>query len=243
MYTTCIIWLAFVPIYFGTGNSYEIQITTLCISISLSASVALVCLYSPKVYILVFQPDKNIRKLTMNSTVYRKSATCAASGSATGASSNPAVGGPAPSAVSEAAVALTADCGDGTAAATVNVCGGEVVAVDCSGNGGGVVSGGIAIGSRSAARLAARGAVSPPPTPALTCLQSSLNHGDAAAGTNQGLVLHHLPNEQLPMQTLPVHHQLCNEQLVLEPIPGPSGLGRICTCSNRYNDDHECGKC
>ncbi|XP_032588820.1 metabotropic glutamate receptor isoform X2 [Drosophila mojavensis] len=25
MYTTCIIWLAFVPIYFGTGNSYEIQ--------------------------------------------------------------------------------------------------------------------------------------------------------------------------------------------------------------------------
>ncbi|KAH8255081.1 hypothetical protein KR038_010514, partial [Drosophila bunnanda] len=74
MYTTCIIWLAFVPIYFGTGNSYEIQITTLCISISLSASVALVCLYSPKVYILVFHPDKNVRKLTMNSTVYRRSA-------------------------------------------------------------------------------------------------------------------------------------------------------------------------
>ncbi|XP_022217275.2 metabotropic glutamate receptor [Drosophila obscura] len=80
MYTTCIIWLAFVPIYFGTGNSYEIQITTLCISISLSASVALVCLYSPKVYILVFHPDKNVRKLTMNSTVYRRSATAGAQG-------------------------------------------------------------------------------------------------------------------------------------------------------------------
>ena len=24
MYTTCIIWLAFVPIYFGTGNSFEV---------------------------------------------------------------------------------------------------------------------------------------------------------------------------------------------------------------------------
>lgn len=24
MYTTCIIWLAFIPIYFGTGNSYEV---------------------------------------------------------------------------------------------------------------------------------------------------------------------------------------------------------------------------
>lgn len=26
MYTTCIIWLAFIPIYFGTGNSYEVSI-------------------------------------------------------------------------------------------------------------------------------------------------------------------------------------------------------------------------
>lgn len=26
MYTTCIIWLAFVPIYFGTGNSYEVSV-------------------------------------------------------------------------------------------------------------------------------------------------------------------------------------------------------------------------
>ncbi|KAK4288800.1 hypothetical protein Pmani_038196, partial [Petrolisthes manimaculis] len=72
MYTTCIIWLAFVPIYFGTGNSYEVQITTLCVAISLSASVALFCLYSPKIYIIVFHPDKNVRKLTMNSATYKK---------------------------------------------------------------------------------------------------------------------------------------------------------------------------
>ncbi len=25
MYTTCIIWLAFIPIYFGTGNSFEVS--------------------------------------------------------------------------------------------------------------------------------------------------------------------------------------------------------------------------
>ncbi|CAG0893388.1 unnamed protein product [Darwinula stevensoni] len=72
MYTTCIIWLAFVPIYFGTGNSFEIQTTTLCVAISLSASVCLVCLYSPKIYIIVFHPDKNVRKLTMNSATYKK---------------------------------------------------------------------------------------------------------------------------------------------------------------------------
>ena len=27
MYTTCIIWLAFIPIYFGTGNSFEVSKT------------------------------------------------------------------------------------------------------------------------------------------------------------------------------------------------------------------------
>lgn len=55
----------------------------MCISISLSASVALICLYSPKMYILVFHPDKNVRKLTMNSTVYRRSATTGQGGAAT----------------------------------------------------------------------------------------------------------------------------------------------------------------
>lgn len=80
MYTTCIIWLAFVPIYFGTGNAHETQITTLCVAISLSASVTLVCLYSPKVYIIVFQPDKNIRgKVCMGSTFKKQGSSAGAS--------------------------------------------------------------------------------------------------------------------------------------------------------------------
>ena len=58
---------------------FQVQITTLCVSISLSASVALFCLYSPKIYIIVFHPDKNVRKLTMNSATYKKGvAACAA---------------------------------------------------------------------------------------------------------------------------------------------------------------------
>lgn len=82
MYTTCIIWLAFVPIYFGTGNAHETQITTLCVAISLSASVTLVCLYSPKVYIIAFQPDKNIRgKVYMGSTFKKQSSGAGASSS------------------------------------------------------------------------------------------------------------------------------------------------------------------
>lgn len=48
------------------------QITTQCIVVSLSATVALACLYGPKCYIIIFHPDKNVRKLTMNSAAYKK---------------------------------------------------------------------------------------------------------------------------------------------------------------------------
>ncbi|XP_061643430.1 glutamate receptor, metabotropic 6a [Phyllopteryx taeniolatus] len=65
MYTTCIVWLAFVPIFFGTAQSTEkmfIQTATLTVSMTLSASVSLGMLYIPKVYVILFQPENNIQK-------------------------------------------------------------------------------------------------------------------------------------------------------------------------------------
>ncbi|XP_008317587.1 metabotropic glutamate receptor 7-like [Cynoglossus semilaevis] len=65
MYTTCIVWLAFIPIFFGTAQSAEklyIQTTTLTISMNLSASVALGMLYMPKVYVILFHPEQNVQK-------------------------------------------------------------------------------------------------------------------------------------------------------------------------------------
>ncbi|XP_047227809.1 glutamate receptor, metabotropic 6a [Girardinichthys multiradiatus] len=65
MYTTCIVWLAFVPIFFGTAQSTEkmfIQTATLTVSMSLSASVSLGMLYIPKVYVIVFHPEQNVQK-------------------------------------------------------------------------------------------------------------------------------------------------------------------------------------
>ncbi|XP_023691659.2 glutamate receptor, metabotropic 6a isoform X1 [Paramormyrops kingsleyae] len=65
MYTTCIVWLAFVPIFFGTAQSTEkmcIQTTTLTVSMSLSASVSLGMLYMPKVYVIIFHPEQNVQK-------------------------------------------------------------------------------------------------------------------------------------------------------------------------------------
>ncbi|XP_071633906.1 metabotropic glutamate receptor 8 [Temnothorax longispinosus] len=61
MYSTCIVWLAFVPIYFGTNNDYKVQIASMCMCINISASVALGCLFTPKVYLVLFQPYKNVR--------------------------------------------------------------------------------------------------------------------------------------------------------------------------------------
>lgn len=49
MYTTCVIWLAFVPLYFATANHVPLRITSMSVTISLSASVTIACLFSPKV--------------------------------------------------------------------------------------------------------------------------------------------------------------------------------------------------
>ncbi|CAJ0932972.1 unnamed protein product, partial [Mesorhabditis belari] len=69
MYSTSILWLSFAPIYFATQNNFRIQITSLCMCISMSGTVALACFFAPKVYIVLFQPYKNVR--TRNSAVGR----------------------------------------------------------------------------------------------------------------------------------------------------------------------------
>ena len=72
MYTTCIIWLAFVPIYFSTANNIEIRLATMCFSVSLSATVSLVCLFTPKMYIILAHPERNVRQSMMASKTVTK---------------------------------------------------------------------------------------------------------------------------------------------------------------------------
>ncbi|XP_023135546.2 glutamate receptor, metabotropic 2b [Amphiprion ocellaris] len=80
MYTTCIIWLAFQPIFYVTASDYRVQTTTMCISVSLSGSVVLGCLFAPKIHIILFQPQKNVA--TLRVTANRFSATVSTSASA-----------------------------------------------------------------------------------------------------------------------------------------------------------------
>lgn len=62
MYTTCVIWLAFVPIYFSTAYDIKLRIATMCYSIILSATVTLICMFAPKLYVILTHPEKNIRQ-------------------------------------------------------------------------------------------------------------------------------------------------------------------------------------
>lgn len=76
MYTTCIIWLAFVPIYFSTANNIKMRIATMCFSISLSATVALVCMFTPKLYIILLRPERNVRQSILASKTTSSSMGC-----------------------------------------------------------------------------------------------------------------------------------------------------------------------
>lgn len=57
MYTTCVIWLAFLPIYYGSDQ----KIITMCLCVSFSATVALIFLFFPKLYIILLRPERNTR--------------------------------------------------------------------------------------------------------------------------------------------------------------------------------------
>eukprot|EP00066_Takifugu_rubripes_P010614 XP_003978586.1 PREDICTED: metabotropic glutamate receptor 1-like [Takifugu rubripes] len=67
MYTTCIIWLAFVPIYFGSNY----KIITTSFSVSLSVTVALGCMFTPKMYIILAKPERNVRSAFTTSDAVR----------------------------------------------------------------------------------------------------------------------------------------------------------------------------
>ncbi len=67
MYTTCVIWTAFIPLYFYS----DFKVITLCLSTSFSATVILIFLFMPKVYKIIYNPEKNQRSAFTTSTSIR----------------------------------------------------------------------------------------------------------------------------------------------------------------------------
>jgi metabotropic X receptor len=66
-YTNCIIWLAFIPLFF-TSNSNTIRMVTLSIATTISGTVAITCLFIPKIHVVLFRPEKNTKEAVMNRT-------------------------------------------------------------------------------------------------------------------------------------------------------------------------------
>ncbi|XP_054165125.1 metabotropic glutamate receptor 3-like, partial [Oppia nitens] len=63
-YTTCVIWLAFLPL-FVLSTSTVIRSVTLSFLLSLSGAVQIACLFVPKVYIALLKPEKNTKENVM----------------------------------------------------------------------------------------------------------------------------------------------------------------------------------
>ena len=58
MYTTCVIWLAFAAVYV----TIDVKVFSLCVATNASAYVVLVFLFFPKLYLIIFKPEKNQRR-------------------------------------------------------------------------------------------------------------------------------------------------------------------------------------
>ena len=54
-----VIWIAFIPTYFATRSRQEFQDAAISLAVVMGAAVVLVCLFGPKLFIILFQPQKN----------------------------------------------------------------------------------------------------------------------------------------------------------------------------------------
>lgn len=97
LYTSVISWVTFYPVYLNIRGKYSVVIAGAASIIA--ASGLLVCIFVPKVYIIIFQPEKNTvayMKSQISSHTFRRSAMDAESRhrSCNSPESNPAAGTP-----------------------------------------------------------------------------------------------------------------------------------------------------
>ncbi|XP_033763622.1 metabotropic glutamate receptor 7-like isoform X2 [Pecten maximus] len=63
--STVIVWIAFIPTYFSTNNSF-LRMASLTLSLFVNATVILSLLFLRKIYIVLFRPKKNTREKVMS---------------------------------------------------------------------------------------------------------------------------------------------------------------------------------
>ncbi|XP_046389805.1 metabotropic glutamate receptor 2-like isoform X2 [Ischnura elegans] len=108
MYATCVVWLAFVPTYFGTAAHVPLRVASVAVAFSLSASVAVACLFAPKLYIVLIRPELNVRQSRIGAM---SSSSAAAAAAATAAAAAAAAAGSGTTTAAAVAVAGTRGTG------------------------------------------------------------------------------------------------------------------------------------
>lgn len=63
-YTTGIVWLAFIPVFFAT-DQLNLRIYAMCASLCINATVTLICMFAPKLFVAVYRPQKNTKDAVM----------------------------------------------------------------------------------------------------------------------------------------------------------------------------------
>ncbi|XP_076802539.1 metabotropic glutamate receptor-like [Clavelina lepadiformis] len=71
MYATCIIWIAFLPIFITSSSVISLKVAAVSICLSLSAITVLVCLFCTRCYVIIFNPEENTSKSVMSSVCQR----------------------------------------------------------------------------------------------------------------------------------------------------------------------------
>ena len=62
VYTTCVVWVSFFPIYFMSSDNLDIRTITLSVTCMVSASVVLACLFAPKLYMVLCKKETTLQK-------------------------------------------------------------------------------------------------------------------------------------------------------------------------------------
>ena len=64
--STCILWLSFIPIFIATNeNQIPTRVFALCAAPAFNATVTLLCMFGPPVYVVLWRPHKNTKETVL----------------------------------------------------------------------------------------------------------------------------------------------------------------------------------